>query len=75
MKTLANTVEAADLPAFTELARRSIVFDAAGNQIDIFKAENREPFKISQVPKDVVDADAPKACKLETYEATPTYEM
>ena len=39
-----------------ELARRSIVFDAAGNQIDIFKAENREPFKISQVPKDVVDA-------------------
>src|SRR6188768_2414620 len=26
-------------------------------------------------PKDVVDADAPKACKLETYEATPTYEM
>ena len=52
----ANTVEAADLPPFTELARRSIVFDAAGNQIDIFKAENREPFKISQVPKDVVDA-------------------
>ncbi|HKU85378.1 MAG TPA: ABC transporter substrate-binding protein [Casimicrobiaceae bacterium] len=26
-------------------------------------------------PKDVMDADAPKACKLEPYEATPTYEM
>ena len=26
-------------------------------------------------PKDVMDADAPKACKLESYEATPTYEM
>jgi branched-chain amino acid transport system substrate-binding protein len=26
-------------------------------------------------PKDVVDNDAPKTCKLETYDATPTYEM
>ena len=26
-------------------------------------------------PKDVMDTDAPKACKLESYEATPTYEM
>jgi branched-chain amino acid transport system substrate-binding protein len=26
-------------------------------------------------PKDVIDQDAPKNCKLETYEATPTYEM
>ena len=26
-------------------------------------------------PKDVLDADAPKTCKLETYEATPAYEM
>jgi len=26
-------------------------------------------------PKDVVDADSSKTCKLETYEATPTYEM
>jgi branched-chain amino acid transport system substrate-binding protein len=25
-------------------------------------------------PKDVMDKDAPKACKLETYEATPSYE-
>ena len=52
----ANKVEAQDLPPFTELARRSVALDAAGNQIDIFKAENREPFKITQVPKDVIDA-------------------
>ncbi len=26
-------------------------------------------------PKDVMDAAAPKACKLESYESTPTYEM
>ncbi|HEY1280115.1 MAG TPA: transglycosylase domain-containing protein [Acidimicrobiales bacterium] len=52
----ANHAEAADLPAFTALAQRSVVYDAAGNVIDIFKAENREPFKISQVPKDVIDA-------------------
>ena len=39
-------------------------------------AEKDDIFKIlAQVdPKDVVDPDAPKACKLETYEATPTYE-
>ena len=52
----ANTRGGAELPPFTELAQRSIVFDAAGNQIDIFKAENREPFKLGQVPKDVIDA-------------------
>jgi penicillin-binding protein 1A len=52
----ANHAEAADLPPFTELARRSVVFDAAGNQIDIFKQEDREPFKLSQVPPDVIAA-------------------
>ncbi len=44
------------LPPFTELAQRSVVFDAAGNQIDIFKQENREPFKLAQVPPDVIAA-------------------
>jgi penicillin-binding protein 1A len=50
----ANHAEAADLPPFTELARRSVVFDAAGNQIDILKQEDRQPFTLSQVPPDVV---------------------
>ncbi|HKA03800.1 MAG TPA: transglycosylase domain-containing protein [Acidimicrobiales bacterium] len=52
----ANHADAADLPQFTALAQRSVVYDAAGNVIDIFKAENREPFKLSQVPKPVIDA-------------------
>jgi branched-chain amino acid transport system substrate-binding protein len=40
-------------------------------------AEKDDIFRIlAQVePKDVVDQDAPKACKLETYEATPAYEQ
>jgi branched-chain amino acid transport system substrate-binding protein len=39
-------------------------------------AEADDIFKIlaSVPPQDVVDADAPKACKLETYEATPSHE-
>ncbi len=34
-------------------------------------------FKIltESAPKDVMDANAPKTCKLESYEATPTFEM
>ena len=35
---------------------------------DIFKILANVP------PQDVVDADAPKACKLESYEATPSHE-
>ncbi len=40
-------------------------------------AEKDDIFKIlAQVdPKDVQDKDAPAACKLETYEATPSYEV
>jgi branched-chain amino acid transport system substrate-binding protein len=40
-------------------------------------AEKDDIFKIvAQVePKDVLDTDAPLACKLETYDATPTYEQ
>jgi branched-chain amino acid transport system substrate-binding protein len=40
-------------------------------------AEKDDIFRIlSQVPpQEVADADAPKACKLESYEATPSYEQ
>jgi branched-chain amino acid transport system substrate-binding protein len=40
-------------------------------------AEKDDIFKIlAQVdPKQVLDAEAPAACKLESYESTPTYEM
>jgi branched-chain amino acid transport system substrate-binding protein len=39
-------------------------------------AEKDDIFKIlaSVAPKDVADQDAPKACKLESYESTPSYE-
>jgi branched-chain amino acid transport system substrate-binding protein len=39
--------------------------------------EKDDIFKIlSQAdPKEVVDADAPKACKLESYAQTPSYEQ
>lgn len=39
-------------------------------------AEKTDIFKIltQSEPKDVVDGDAGKVCKLETYEATPSYE-
>ena len=40
-------------------------------------AEKDDIFKIltSAEPKDVADADAPKMCKLESYEATPSYQQ
>jgi branched-chain amino acid transport system substrate-binding protein len=43
--------------------------DAPAEKDDIFKILS------SVEPKDVVDAEAPLACKLETYDATPTYEQ
>jgi len=40
-------------------------------------AEKDDIFRILEKsePKDVMDADAPLACKLETYDATPAYEQ
>jgi branched-chain amino acid transport system substrate-binding protein len=40
-------------------------------------AEKDDIFKIvtQAAPQEAMDADAPKACKLETYEATPSYEQ
>lgn len=40
-------------------------------------AEKDDIFRILEKsePKDVMDADAPLACKLEAYDATPTYEQ
>lgn len=39
------------------------------NKDDIFRILTQSE------PKDVIDQDAPKACKLESYESTPTYEQ
>jgi branched-chain amino acid transport system substrate-binding protein len=40
-------------------------------------AEKDDIFKIltQAEPKDVMDRDATAACKLESYEATPSYEV
>jgi branched-chain amino acid transport system substrate-binding protein len=42
--------------------------DAPAEKTDIFKILTQSD------PKDVVDPDAPKVCKLESYESTPSYE-
>jgi penicillin-binding protein 1A len=47
---------AGPLPPFATLAQPSLVFDAAGKQIDEGRIENRQPFKITDVPRDVLDA-------------------
>ena len=40
-------------------------------------AEKDDIFKIlaAAEPKDTIDADAVKACKLESYDATPSYQQ
>jgi branched-chain amino acid transport system substrate-binding protein len=40
-------------------------------------AEKNDIFRIltQAAPQDAIDGDAAKACKLETYEATPSYEQ
>jgi branched-chain amino acid transport system substrate-binding protein len=43
--------------------------DAPAEKDDIFKILSKVP------PKEVEDPEAPATCKLEAYEATPSYEM
>jgi penicillin-binding protein 1A len=47
---------AGPLPPFATLAQPSLIFDASGTQIDEGRIENRQPIKLSDVPKDVIDA-------------------
>ncbi len=79
-------LEGRKMPARDRLQTYDAWMDAATHQCQqtIYMATyNDQPkvkddiFKIltQSEPKDVMDADAPKACKLEPYEATPTYEM
>ncbi len=42
--------------------------DAPAEKADIFKVLTQSE------PKDVIDPEAPKACKLESLDATPSYE-
>jgi branched-chain amino acid transport system substrate-binding protein len=43
--------------------------DQAAEKDDIFRILSSVP------PQEVEDKEAPAACKLESYDATPTYEM
>ncbi len=53
----AVAVEAPQRPAFRELKERSVVFDAAGRQIAVFRSEeNRRAVPLDKVPKHLIDA-------------------
>ena len=45
-----------ELPTFTGIAQRSVLFDRSGRQIGAFQVENSQPITIDQVPDDVVAA-------------------
>lgn len=45
-----------ELPEFRELAQRSYVYDAFGNEIAIYELENSQPIDLSEVPDHVIAA-------------------
>lgn len=45
-----------ELPTFTGIAQRSVLYDVKGRQIGAFQVENSQPIKIDDVPSDVVAA-------------------
>jgi penicillin-binding protein 1A len=47
---------AGPLPPFATLAQPSLIFNAAGEQIDEGRIENRQPVKLADVPRTVIDA-------------------
>jgi branched-chain amino acid transport system substrate-binding protein len=53
------------------------IYLATANDEAAWKKDNDDLFKVLawSKPQDAEDTDAPKACKLESYEATPSYEM
>ncbi len=51
-----TALDGATLPDFAPLSQKSTMYDAVGNVIGQFAAENLVPVKISQVPKGVIDA-------------------
>jgi branched-chain amino acid transport system substrate-binding protein len=53
------------------------IYLASANDEAAWKKENDDLFKVLawSKPQDVEDMDAPKTCKLESYDATPSYEM
>ena len=54
--THAVSLAMGDLPDLAPLAQGSKMYDAAGNLIDELFVENVQPFKLADVPADVIDA-------------------
>ncbi len=52
----AHTETAVELPEFTDLAQRTYVYDAKGNQLAYYQLENSQPVTIDQVPDGVIQA-------------------
>ena len=52
----AHEETAGELPDFTPLSQRTIVYDKASNVIAVFERENSQPIELSQVPPEVIDA-------------------
>lgn len=52
----ANEADASELPEFDPLSQRSVMFDAVGNVLGVFQAENQIPVRYEQIPQGMVDA-------------------
>ncbi len=52
----AHSEEPVELPDFADLARRSYVYDLAGNEIAAFEVENSQPVAVADVPDHVIEA-------------------
>ncbi|MEZ5216413.1 MAG: transglycosylase domain-containing protein [Ilumatobacteraceae bacterium] len=52
----AHAETAVELPPFTDLAKRSYLYDAKGNQLAYFQLENSQPTSIDQIPDAVIQA-------------------
>jgi len=52
----AHDEDPVQLPEFRELAQRSYVYDAFGNEIAIYELENSQPIDLAAVPDHVIEA-------------------
>lgn len=52
----AHEEEPVELPDFAQLAARSYVYDAAGNEIAVYEVENSQPIALADVPQHVIQA-------------------
>lgn len=44
------------MPPFEDLAERTYVYDAVGNEIAVYELENSQPISLAQVPSEVINA-------------------